>query len=1366
MIARIKFIFQYMAEEIYNKLQKLCESSFDFGPQNRLLRVATKAKYQTPLLAEDGISFIEKWTENCAPIPLSVFAPIGEQFSAEEQANLFADFRYALRTLDDSTGFQNAFLAIGFLRTQNTAPLLLVPVNIDPASLNVTLVPSAPIENIPLRLKNKDFVELPSARPFWDGKVFHIRKYFAAVERAVDAVVGWKSTGRGLFIGFYDAASLYAYGDSETWKQTDSQLLPQLLSEEGFRMVESDVDATDETIDPAEHHFVKTLDSSACTALIESLSPANPLFAIEAAPGASKEEFLANFTSECIANGKKILLTYKKKASLVRFQKIWNPQVPEFKDTTLEKARESLKKARKILMDYNRAVNLPIAPGSASLAEALIALGKSGSRKKYWPDSTFKGAESLDKESFHQAKSLLQDFLEILHRDEAKTAIEAFSGVSLESLNNTAHIRELLEKTKSEYGTLSTLAESVSNAFFFDRDIDVAALSDISIAITPEFDDSTPSFDGWNLESKDWETYEDALRALPQAGASWSDFRRNGSPIYADGAIDMQLGAAREILNSHRNKTFKAFSEYYHDAKKTLLHAIKNPKSIKSDQELLDLADKLIELQDNKKLYTNSSVMAGRLFGKDWDFEHTNWDVLKSKLEWFYQFRQKNKKNEKAALSYAILAKYSQIKDKIQDAKALKALCESAKDDFDTLCRDLAFSSAEDFESVEDRYALLQKWESAYSLLPLYVQIQAKRCEFQKLGLNALEKAAIESHPDKDFLESELSRFWYSLQVQQACKIFPDLFSSSPRAHTQRARDFRDATDDLCLMNLRNAQTALQKNPKQFTILPLAETAARLSPKDSPFDVAIFLDAEAISPIQALPAILRSQRTLLIGDSNLPTPPFPELSGSSEHSNFTLPQFESILALALHKGAPHSFLSLNISHRNPLLIDFANREFYNQKIHKLPSPDTNESTSVRILHSQDLSRQIAEEAARHVEQHPMQSLGIIVFTEERRQSVFQAIREKIQSHPDLAYFLSPKDILRDPYVKLPEEASGDYRDTLFICAEPTTTIAAQGLNTKQINVCASHALSGLRIFTAEKIENTASPNPGIRAYVDFLHFVENASTTSVCQSNPLLSPFEEQVFKAIQSDNLKIERNWGYNGTEISFAVHDANNPDRLLLGIDTDSNGGFLRTTVEDRHYLRPKLLLDHIGWKIIPLWCPNWFRSTADERDHILTTIAVEQSVAPPPKDISVSEEIPDIRVEPYKIVRPKIEGTVHDVPIPELSPKLLVLQMKFYVDAESPIHEKNLIRRVLHLHGLHRAGPVVVRAIKEALSLGLERKTFAKTGAFFYSMSPKSIVLRDRSALPDEERKLIYVSPEEKDLFPPGTDERTIRETLGLL
>lgn len=1359
-----------MADVFFSQMRHLRTASFELDSKSVFLNVYSKSKFQTPILAEDGIPFLEKWFRKPIALPLSLFAPVNSQFPEADQQSFLDNFCQTIRSVENGTGSQNLFLSIGLLRSQTTAPLLFVPLKANLHDRTVTPPSEPPVENVALRIKNKDAIDLPPAKIFQDGSTFQVKKYFLAVERAVDAVAGWQSTSRGIFLGIFDAASLYAHQDMESanWSADAAKKdypVKELLSDEGIRVVESNLDERnpDDIFDPTAHYFVRTLNSEANTTLLETISSKNGIEAVETPPGSAREDFLANLISENVSIGKKVLVAYKRSNSRRELEKILDSEPTVTSDTTLEKSRETLAAVRNTLILYNKAANRPIPPGNIPLGEALIGLNKASS-KKVWPDSTFLGAENLSKENFHLALGIVGDILEKRNRPEIKKALGAFKGAAITAIDSAAKA-ELLQKLRSadaKYQTLATLAESVSGEFFFDKNIDISALSHLSEAITPEFNAETPSFDGWNLESKDWDTYGESLRELPSAGKAWSEFRKNGSPTYVPEAIDMPLGAAREILKENQKRKFKVFSEYYHDAKKTLSKALKNPKSAKNDAELLDLTDKLIQLQNCKKIYMNFSVMALRLFGKDWQFEHTDWDALESKIHWLFEFRKKLSDGEKANLSLAILSKYNSVQTHIPDANALNALCQSAQSEFEDICQKLSFSAKEEFSSVEEQANLIRKWIESFPQLPDYIQINIKRSKLQKLGLLELEKALLGTGMQRESLAADFSRFWNAAQIQNACKIFPALFSISPKAHSKYAKDFQAATDDLAAMNLRHFKETLQKSPNLLSILPLDEIAK--SAQSEAYDIAICIDAESITPLQALPVIHRSVRTVLVGDSNMPAMPFSRLLEIDDSHDFVATQFESILAYALSKGAKHSCLSLDIRHRHPQLIDFSNERFYNGKIQKFPTPNSEDSKAIRFAVEKDLPNAIASAVTAHARQHPTQSLGVIVLTEARRRDIAQAFQKELERQPDIAHILSPGDSLHAFYVKRPEEAVGEYRDTLFLCAESDATVAGQGITSKCVNVCATHALSALKIFAAEIPEKTASANPGIRSYREFLQFAFHAGETSIFKSHPILSPFEEHIFHEIQTDEIQMEKNWGYNDFTIPFAVRDSNDPKRFLLGIDTDSGEGFLSRSVEDRLYIRPKLF-KHLGWKIIHLWCPNWFRSTADERNHVLTTIAVEQSVAPMPSEKSPeSPTAPDIPVEPYEIRHPE-KTPANDLPIPETPMDVLVSQLRFYVDAESPIHEKNLIRRLLHFHGLHRAGPAVVRTLKEAISQGIAQKAFLQTGPFFHSTENKPIVLRDRSTLPDEERSLLYVSPEERALFPKGTDDQTIRETLGL-
>ena len=77
------------------------------------------------------------------------------------------------------------------------------------------------------------------------------------------------------------------------------------------------------------------------------------------------------------------------------------------------------------------------------------------------------------------------------------------------------------------------------------------------------------------------------------------------------------------------------------------------------------------------------------------------------------------------------------------------------------------------------------------------------------------------------------------------------------------------------------------------------------------------------------------------------------------------------------------------------------------------------------------------------------------------------------------------------------------------------------------------------------------------------------------------------------------------------------------------------------------------------INIWLPFWFMSRKDEESHLIATIAIEQSVAPPPpeengengKAEDAENDLYSVEVVPYKCTHPNIEGTAHDKPIPEL-------------------------------------------------------------------------------------------------------------------
>ena len=1379
-----------MPETLYRQLEKLRDNSIDLSFKNRLLHFQSKARFQSPLLSENSIIFYDKWATKSICIPLATFAPISTEFTDQDQQEFLADFQTGIRDTVNSEGEQNVFMAMGFLRwfdengsspkTPRMSPVLLVPVHIDPETLAVSASNAPVIENVPLRLQCKGMVALPKAQEAYENGSFQIETYFSLFDKAIAAHPQWKMTNKGICLAFFNSSKLYNFLDleAEFWKDKKTLLshpvISKMLSTEGFRVLASAFDEKrfDEVFHPADYHFLYPLDSGATLAVLEALQPENEIFAIHTPPGSNKNETVANLVAENIAQGKKVLLTYRKQASLERFQSRWAPPFMSFKELSYADAQAALRQSRDEIATYYKAVNVPIPPGNQALANTLIAIADNSPYKKTIPDSAFQGAEKLNVEEFQEACGLVHDFAELIGKPEVQEGKKYFANSYLTYLTEIqkGKIRQMIDLANDSFQILEKLANAIAKTYFFNRDIDLEALEEVSNAITPEFGPNTPSFEKWNLQSKDWYTYEDNLKALPEAGNAWSDYRRQGSSLFTDNAIEENIIDARDKIADNIDKTFKAFSEYYREAQKTLLKTIKNPKLVTDDRHLLSLINPLIELQEHKKLYKNTSALANHLCGKDWKFEKTNWTNLSTKIHWLYAFRKKNQAKSNAALSFALLENYYQLQPVIPDAQTLKNLCVSSKDLFNQLQEALGLPPSTESLSIATQMAKIKEWAEGFSFLSFFVQSQEKSSALKHFGLESLVEYAENEPSTYEDIELGFTHYWYGIQVQNICKVSPTLFSISPKDRAKQSKLYRSVMNDFCNANFKFVQETLENKKATFVQAPLSEISKNLPPQLGLFDLVIFLDSETIPPSEALPAILRAKRTILVGDSFLPSGQFWLDRVKPEKEHFILPHLENIMSFALHKGAGHALLSLNQDHQHQALVEFANQEIYDNKIKALPQTSSSPFRDMLLKVTDDPVTAIAEAAIHHAEKHSSHSLGILAFTVSRCEAIREALALQIQKHPEVQSFFNPKNIIRDFYIKLPEEAVGDFRDTLLICAEMSTSIAQPGLGSKVVNLCATHALRKLRIYTSEPLqESSPSSNPGIQMYWKWLQFVKNITQKRIFSDNSLISPFIEKVIKALNGNNLSIETNWGYHGANISLAIRDANNPEQFLLAIEDDSDSGFLRESVEDREYMRPAML-NRLGWKTVRIWCPLWFKSPADERDHILTTIAVEQSVAAPPQEKEPEAEEEDLsaalHVEPYRILHPHIEASAHDKPIPELEIKHLILQMKFYVDREGPIHEECLLRRLLELHRVERAGPGVTQALEAALSQGIQRKAFIKTGHFFYSVNLLPLVLRNRENLPKEERLLAYVSPEERALFLPNTDETTIKQVLGLL
>jgi hypothetical protein len=355
------------------------------------------------------------------------------------------------------------------------------------------------------------------------------------------------------------------------------------------------------------------------------------------------------------------------------------------------------------------------------------------------------------------------------------------------------------------------------------------------------------------------------------------------------------------------------------------------------------------------------------------------------------------------------------------------------------------------------------------------------------------------------------------------------------------------------------------------------------------------------------------------------------------------------------------------------------------------------------------------------------------------------------------------------YVKTPDRATEKYRDAIFVCAEPDGI--DKNSAERKLAVCTTLARCEMQVFITSQDLAQSTAKAGI--FKDWILCLQGKAKPAAPDVHIAESVLRPQVMDLLKGENFNVEQSYAGGGIPVGPVVIDANNANRFLAVIEDDCTTERFRESVEDREYVRP-VLLCQLGWKLITIWTPFWYVAYNDESSHIVTTLAIEQSVAPPPPEVSEGDagndgqaDAPEIEVIPYQVVHPKIEGTAHDKPIAELDAIALIVQMKFYVDHEAPIHEEVLLSRLLELHHVDRAGPMILKALNDAIKIGCQRRKFIKTGKFFYSTKENlPVVPRDRSARPANERKLTFVSPEERATLPQNMDDYAVKQLLGLV
>lgn len=582
---------------------------------------------------------------------------------------------------------------------------------------------------------------------------------------------------------------------------------------------------------------------------------------------------------------------------------------------------------------------------------------------------------------------------------------------------------------------------------------------------------------------------------------------------------------------------------------------------------------------------------------------------------------------------------------------------------------------------------------------------------------------------------------------------------------------------------MSRAAPAVQALKPVMMMSPLS-VAQFLPPGQVAFDLLVMDEASQIQPVDALGAIARCGKVVVVGDERQlpPTRFFSRLTSNQpegdEEDGAQVADIESILGLFTARGLPQRMLRWHYRSRHQSLIAVSNSQFYDNKLFIVPSPYTQEAgMGLRFHHVPDgvfdaggtsanavEARRVAEAIVRHAREHPGESLGVATFSIAQRKAIQDQLEVLRRLNPEAEDFFHAHP--GEPFfLKSLENVQGDERDVIMISvgygrnsngtmAMRFGPLGAEG-GERRLNVLISRAKRRCEVFasfTDEDVDLERGKGKGVFAFKLFLHFARTGRL-SMAQATGREhdSPFEVQVANALVERGYQVHAQVGIAGFFIDLAIADHERPGRYLIGVECDGAAYHSSRSARDRDRLRQSVLEDH-GWIIHRIWSTDWFQRPQEQLERTVAAIeAAKQELdgrmergggharAVPVEIVTVDRgDVTEIGLVASGGTAPEesnvyVEATarpprggqeLHDVPA-----DVLAQVIEEVVRVEGPVHVDEVTARLKAAWGVARAGSRIQANVERGVALAARANRLALDRGFL-SVPGSEVRVRDRS------------------------------------
>ena len=576
--------------------------------------------------------------------------------------------------------------------------------------------------------------------------------------------------------------------------------------------------------------------------------------------------------------------------------------------------------------------------------------------------------------------------------------------------------------------------------------------------------------------------------------------------------------------------------------------------------------------------------------------------------------------------------------------------------------------------------------------------------------------------------------------------------------------------------------TLLPKLKPCLLMSPLS-VAQYLDAGYAPFDLVVFDEASQIPVWDAVGAIARGKQLAVVGDPKQlpPTSFFSKSTDAEGTGDEQIEDLESILDECLAAGMNRLTLRWHYRSRHESLITFSNVNYYESRLVTFPSPVTDD-VAVRFervhgVYDRGATRTNkieAEAIVKGIEEHylnPAKShltIGVVTFNQPQQLLIETLLDAKRRSNQALDRAIAVRS--NEPlFIKNLENVQGDERDVIFFSitfgsdAAGKTTMNFGPLNGegghRRLNVAISRAREAVVIYSTlmpEQIDLAKVRAAGVRDLKHYLEFALRGPKALVEQSLPTGlepdSPFETAVIRVLRDRNWVVHPQVGCSGYRIDIGVVDPRAPGRYLVGIECDGRTYHSGATARDRDRLRQHIL-EGLGWNIHRIWSTDWWlnpegeiqkviarleslldaSNQTDQEPKLSSEVAIDP-LHPEPEEFPASDLLPELAVaaldvshEVSRIYVPAcIDSGAPDSFYEYRVSLQLTEQLSQVIEAEGPVSEAVLFRKVARAWGMERTGSRIIERLKSLVPKSV-KQTHEGTATFYW---PSTVEAGSRS------------------------------------